>query len=67
MLKKATVQNIVIGGGAGAIPPVVGWAAATGELGLAPWILFTIVFFWTPPHFWTLAIVRMKDYARACR
>jgi protoheme IX farnesyltransferase len=65
MLKKATVQNIVIGGGAGAIPPMVGWAAATGELGLAPWILFAIVFFWTPPHFWALAIVRMKDYARA--
>jgi len=65
MLKKATVQNIVIGGGAGAIPPMVGWAAATGELGLAPWILFAIVFFWTPPHFWALAIVRMKDYERA--
>jgi protoheme IX farnesyltransferase len=65
MLKKATVQNIVIGGGAGAIPPMVGWAAATGHLGLAPWILFAIVFFWTPPHFWALAIVRMKDYARA--
>jgi protoheme IX farnesyltransferase len=65
MLKKATVQNIVIGGGAGAIPPMVGWAAATGHLGLVPWILFAIVFFWTPPHFWALAIVRMKDYARA--
>ncbi len=65
MLKKATVQNIVIGGGAGAIPPMVGWAAATGQLGLAAWILFAIVFFWTPPHFWALAIVRMKDYARA--
>jgi len=65
MLKKATVQNIVIGGGAGAIPPMVGWAAATGHLGLAAWILFAIVFFWTPPHFWALAIVRMKDYARA--
>jgi protoheme IX farnesyltransferase len=65
MLKKATVQNIVIGGGAGAIPPMVGWASATGHLGLAPWILFAIVFFWTPPHFWALAIVRMKDYAKA--
>ncbi|MDP1715997.1 MAG: heme o synthase [Anaerolineales bacterium] len=64
-LKKATVQNIVIGGGAGAIPPMVGWAAATGELGLAPWILFAIVFMWTPPHFWALAIVRMKDYEKA--
>jgi protoheme IX farnesyltransferase len=64
-LKKATVQNIVIGGGAGAIPPMVGWAAATGELGLAAWILFAIVFMWTPPHFWALAIVRMKDYEKA--
>jgi heme o synthase len=65
LLKKATVQNIVIGGGAGAIPPMVGWAAATGHLGLAAWILFAIVFFWTPPHFWALAIVRKKDYERA--
>lgn len=65
LLKKATVQNIVIGGGAGAIPPMVGWAAATGQLGLAAWILFAIVFMWTPPHFWALAIVRMKDYERA--
>lgn len=64
-LKKATVQNIVIGGGAGAIPPMVGWAAATGQLSLAAWILFAIVFMWTPPHFWALAIVRMKDYERA--
>jgi protoheme IX farnesyltransferase len=64
-LKKATVQNIVIGGGAGAIPPMVGWAAATGHLGLAAWILFAIVFMWTPPHFWALAIVRLKDYERA--
>lgn len=65
MLKKATAQNIVIGGGAGAIPPMVGWAAATGELGLTAWILFAIVFMWTPPHFWALAIVRMKDYEKA--
>jgi len=64
-LKKATVQNIVIGGGAGAIPPMVGWAAATGHLSLAAWILFLIIFMWTPPHFWSLAIVRSKDYARA--
>jgi protoheme IX farnesyltransferase len=64
-LKKATVQNIVIGGGAGAIPPMVGWAAATGELSLGAWILFAIIFMWTPPHFWALAIVRMKDYERA--
>ena len=64
-LKKATVQNIVIGGGAGAIPPMVGWAAATGSLNLAAWILFAIIFMWTPPHFWALAIVRKSDYARA--
>ncbi len=64
-LKKATVQNIVIGGGAGAIPPMVGWAAATNNLGLTAWILFAIIFMWTPPHFWALAIVRMKDYENA--
>jgi protoheme IX farnesyltransferase len=64
-LKKATVQNIVIGGGAGAIPPLVGWAAATGSLSLAAWILFAIVFMWTPAHFWALAIVRKSDYERA--
>ncbi len=65
LLKKATVQNIVIGGGAGAIPPMVGWAAAAGHLSLAAWILFLIVFMWTPPHFWALAIVRLRDYERA--
>ncbi|NCP88287.1 MAG: protoheme IX farnesyltransferase [Anaerolineae bacterium CG_4_9_14_3_um_filter_57_17] len=65
LLKKATVQNIVIGGGAGAIPPLVGWAAATGGLGIPALILFLIVFMWTPPHFWALAIVRRKDYERA--
>lgn len=64
-LKKATVQNIVIGGGAGAIPPMVGYAAATGQLDWTAWILFAIIFMWTPPHFWALAIVRMKDYERA--
>jgi len=64
-LKKATVQNIVIGGGAGAIPPMVGWAAATGRVELISIILFAIIFFWTPPHFWALAIVRQQDYARA--
>ena len=64
-LKKATVQNIVIGGGAGAIPPLVGYAAATGTLDWTAWILFAIIFMWTPPHFWALAIVRMKDYERA--
>jgi protoheme IX farnesyltransferase len=65
LLKKTTVQNIVIGGGAGAIPPMVGWAAATGHLSLAAWILFLIIFMWTPPHFWALAIVRKNDYERA--
>jgi len=65
LLKKATVQNIVIGGGAGAIPPLVGWAAATGSLNIPAMFLFAIVFMWTPPHFWALAIVRKNDYARA--
>jgi protoheme IX farnesyltransferase len=64
-LKKATVQNIVIGGGAGAIPPMVGYAAATGYLDWTALILFAIIFMWTPPHFWALAIVRLKDYERA--
>ena len=64
-LKKATVQNIVIGGGAGAIPPLVGYAAATGNLDWTAWILFAIIFMWTPPHFWALAIVRRNDYERA--
>jgi len=64
-LKKTTVQNIVIGGGAGAIPPLVGWAAATGSLNLPSLFLFAVIFMWTPPHFWALALVRRKDYARA--
>jgi protoheme IX farnesyltransferase len=64
-LKKTTVQNIVIGGGAGAIPPLVGWAAATGSLNIPALFLFAVVFMWTPPHFWALALVRQKDYARA--
>ena len=64
-LKKTTVQNIVIGGGAGAIPPLVGWAAATGSLNVPSLFLFAVVFMWTPPHFWALALVRRKDYARA--
>ncbi len=64
VLKKATVQNIVIGGGAGAIPPLVGWAAATGGLTLPALLLFVIIFFWTPPHFWALALIRAKDYER---
>jgi len=65
ILKKTTVQNIVIGGGAGAIPPLVGWAAVTGSLNIPSLFLFAIVFMWTPPHFWALALVRRKDYARA--
>jgi protoheme IX farnesyltransferase len=65
LLKKTTVQNIVIGGGAGAIPPLVGWAAATGALTFPSLLLFAVIFMWTPPHFWALAIVRRKDYARA--
>ncbi len=64
-LKRISVQNIVIGGGAGALPPLVGWAAATGSLNLEAVFLFVLVFLWTPPHFWALAIVRLKDYARA--
>jgi protoheme IX farnesyltransferase len=64
-LKKTTVQNIVIGGGAGAIPPLVGWAAVTGSLNIPSLFLFAVVFMWTPPHFWALALVRRNDYARA--
>jgi protoheme IX farnesyltransferase len=64
-LKHATVQNIVIGGGAGAIPPLVGWAAATGHLSVPALFLFAIIFMWTPPHFWALALIKSKDYARA--
>src|SRR3954464_7470134 len=64
-LKRATRQNIVIGGAAGALPPVIGWAAATGENGLEPLTLFLIIFLWTPPHFWALALNRTDDYARA--
>jgi protoheme IX farnesyltransferase len=64
-LKRATRQNIVIGGAAGALPPLIGWAAATGEIGLEPLALFLIIFLWTPPHFWALALNRADDYARA--
>jgi protoheme IX farnesyltransferase len=64
-LKRSTFNNIVIGGGAGAFPPLVGWAAATGSLTLPSLFLFAIIFYWTPPHFWALAIIRSKDYARA--
>jgi len=63
-LKRRTPQNIVIGGAAGAFPPMVGWAAATGEVSLASIVLFLIIFFWTPPHFWALALYRCNDYAR---
>jgi protoheme IX farnesyltransferase len=64
-LKRVTRQNIVIGGAAGALPPVIGWAAATGSVGLEPLTLFLIIFLWTPPHFWALALNRTDDYVRA--
>lgn len=64
-LKRRTPQNIVIGGAAGAFPPVIGWAAMTGDAPLAAWLLFAIVFFWTPPHFWALSLYRNDDYRRA--
>ncbi|MGY4374945.1 protoheme IX farnesyltransferase [Bradyrhizobium sp. i1.3.6] len=64
-LKRSTRQNIVIGGAAGALPPVIGWAAATGDIGLEPLALFLIIFLWTPPHFWALALNRTEDYAGA--
>lgn len=64
-LKRSTAQNIVIGGASGALPPVVGWAAVTGNVGVEPWILFAIIFLWTPPHFWALALHRHDDYVRA--
>ena len=64
-LKRSTAQNIVIGGAAGALPPMIGWAAATGGLALEPAVLFLIIFFWTPPHFWALSLYRTDDYIRA--
>jgi protoheme IX farnesyltransferase len=64
-LKRWTPQNIVIGGASGALPPMIGWAAATGSLSLEPIVLFLIIFFWTPPHFWALSLYRSEDYARA--
>ncbi|REK37052.1 MAG: protoheme IX farnesyltransferase [Actinobacteria bacterium] len=64
-LKRRTPQNIVIGGAAGAAPALVGWAAVEGSLALTPWILFFVVFYWTPPHFWALAVRYRDDYARA--
>ncbi|MEO1685604.1 MAG: heme o synthase [Cyanobacteria bacterium J06631_12] len=63
-LKRSSPQNIVIGGAAGAIPPLVGWAAINGELSLAAWVFFAIVFVWTPPHFWALAMLIQDDYAK---
>ena len=64
-LKRSTAQNIVIGGAAGALPPVIGWAAAAGSIGIEPLIYFAIIFFWTPPHFWALALIKNDDYKAA--
>ncbi len=64
-LKRRTPQNIVIGGAAGAFPPMIGWAAVTGDISLYPLILFAIIFFWTPPHFWALSLFANEDYKRA--
>jgi protoheme IX farnesyltransferase len=64
-LKKTTIHNIVIGGAAGCFPPLVGWAAVTGNLTLSAWYLFAIIFFWTPPHFWALAMLMKDDYSEA--
>jgi len=63
-LKRTTPHNIVVGGAAGAIPPLVGWAAVTGTLAPAAWILFAIIFYWTPPHFWALALLKQGEYGR---
>ncbi|MGD2102499.1 MAG: heme o synthase [Acidimicrobiia bacterium] len=65
VLKRSTTQNIVIGGAAGAAPTLVGWAAVTGTVGIPAWVLFLVVFYWTPPHFWALAIRYKDDYERA--
>ncbi|MCL5971817.1 MAG: heme o synthase [Firmicutes bacterium] len=64
-LKRRSPQNIVIGGAAGAVPPLVGWTAITEHLGVTAWLMFLIVFLWTPPHFWTLALYKQDDYRRA--
>ncbi len=64
LLKRHSSQNIVIGGAAGAIPPLVGWAAVTGDLSWVPWVLFALIFLWTPPHFWALALMIKDDYAQ---
>jgi protoheme IX farnesyltransferase len=65
LLKRSTTQNIVIGGAAGAVPALIGWAAVTGDLGVAPWIMFAIILYWTPPHFWALSVKYEEDYRRA--
>ena len=65
LLKRNTTMNIVIGGGAGAMPVLVGWAAVTGSLSVEAWLLFAIIFYWTPPHSWALALIVSQDYARA--
>jgi protoheme IX farnesyltransferase len=64
-LKRSTSQNIVIGGAAGAFPPVIGWAAATGQIPLDAWLMFGLIFLWTPPHFWALSLWTSREYARA--
>ncbi len=64
-LKRRTPQNIVIGGAAGAFPPIIGWAAATGSISALPLLMFALIFFWTPPHFWSLALFASEDYQRA--
>ena len=65
LLKRTSTQNIVIGGAAGAVPPLVGWAAVANEIALLPLLMFLIVFYWTPPHFWALALMRQKEYKAA--
>lgn len=65
VLKRRTAQNIVVGGAAGAFPPVIGWAAVTGTAPLDAWLMFAIIFFWTPPHFWALSLVAHKEYEKA--
>src|ERR671938_189993 len=64
-LKRRTPQNIVIGGAAGAFPPMIGWTAVTGDIGLPSLVLFALIFFWTPPHFWALSLYRAGDYEKA--
>jgi len=65
LLKRSTTQNIVIGGAAGAVPALIGWAAVTGDLSMTAWVMFAIIFFWTPPHFWALSLKYEEDYRRA--